>query len=133
VQLALEHFAQRLGVHHAFRRRERRFSARQQTASPAERAPPQVARIDVEHIVDAEVAPHLGQLVDLLWIRFLPRRKERRIDAARRHARQDVGYRFRKFPGENSQDADLIRATCTTAAEDERKTQGLVGHDVPAC
>ena len=88
------------GVDHALRRRQRRLAARQQPAAPAQRAPHQVAQVDAEHLVDAEVAPHLGQLVELLDERLLPRGEERRVDAAGRDAGQDVGDRCRKLPRE---------------------------------
>ena len=56
--------------------------------------------VDAEHLVDAEVAPHLRQLVDLLDERLLPRGEERRVDAAGRDAGQDVGDGRRKFARE---------------------------------
>ena len=117
MQLALEHFAQRLGVDHALGRRQRRLAAGDQPAAPSQRAPRQVVSVDAEHVVDAEVAPHLGQLVDLLLIRLLPRGEERGVDAAGRDAGQDVGHRFRKFAGENPQHADLVRRPRSTTTK----------------
>ena len=66
-------------------------AARRQPAAPAQAAPREVAEVDLEDLVDVEVAPHLRQLLDLFRIRLLPRGEEGGVDAAGRHAGEDVG------------------------------------------
>jgi hypothetical protein len=116
---ALEHRAQRVGVDQALRRRQRRLPAREKTAAPAQRACGQVAQVDAEDMVDADAAPHLGEAFRLLCEGPAAGGEKRGVDAAGRHAGQNVGDGVGDLARQQSQHADLIRGARAPAAEDE--------------
>jgi hypothetical protein len=90
-----------------------------QAPAPSQHAPADVVKVDAEDFVDAQVAPHLRQFVDPLLIRFLPGGEECGVDTARGDAGKNVGNRLGEFPRNDAKHADLIRASCSAAAQNQ--------------
>ena len=72
-QDAIEHFSQRRAVHHASCWWERVCPTRQQPAAPSHTARGEIPQVHPEHVFHADVAPHLGEVLDFLGERLLPR------------------------------------------------------------
>jgi hypothetical protein len=106
--------------------RQRRLAARRQPAAPAQAAPRRGPNVDVEDLVDVEVAPHLGQLLDLFRIRFLSRGNEGGVDAAGRDAGEDVGNGGWKFARQVAQHPNLIGGARAAATQHQRKAPSIV-------
>ena len=120
VQLALEHFAAAAWC------RPCSSPACSGDLPPVSSRPPQRTARHIRSwstrntCVDAQVAPHLGQLVELLDERLLPRGDERRVDARRPRRRSG----FRGWPSGNCareilQHADLVRAARAATTQHE--------------